>query len=832
MKRGYQMFSEKRKQSIEKDFQALIPFLQDKKEEIMIGLDKCSLEEALALKFLYTAMPLSDIASYPFELFYNYAKHGVFLWHNGQYSSQIPEDLFLNYILHYRINEEEISDSAQFFYEKLNKRVEGMTMKEAVLEANYWAAEEATYQAADERTVSPITVYRSAIGRCGEESTFLAAALRSIGIPARQVYAPRWSHCDDNHAWVEAWCDGEWVFCGACEPEEILNKGWFTNAASRAMMIHSRWFSNMTPEEEIIGCEGGVTILNQLPRYALTKKIKISVVDENALPVQGAKVNLEVLNYAELFPIVSMLTDESGTLELSVGLGSIQIQASKDGHTRGEIIDVRTTQACELVLKNTDQAKGWVDFDMIAPVDSSVNHDQLTEEQKILGAKRFKAASAKRQAKVEGFDAKFKKARGNSKEIRRFMSDEQSSEAAHLKEALLKLIRDKDHRDAQSDILLEHLKYAQPYEEDYDQEIFESYLLNPRIYNEPMTKYREFINGYYTQDEKETFQEQPYLIWEDINQRIGFYEEREFPSLMTLPVGALKIKSASQLSKKILFVAISRTIGVPARLNPIDLSMEYYKEGEFRPVIKENQQATLTIEASPDETWTYFQNWSIAKLKQGHYKSLDLSSEAWQEQQIRVSLEIGHYRILTANRMPNGNLSSKAFHFTLENGDHKEVLLSQREAKLSEMLIKIDISDFNLSLEDGTKVKASEITKDVQNLLIWLEESKEPTEHILNELVEKQDELNALQGNIIFIVKDKKALSDPNIARTLKALPKAQIYYDSFTENVNTLGRRMYVDPDKLPLIIVSKPGLTGVYATSGYNVGTGDMLLRILDMK
>ena len=46
---------------------------------------------------------------------------------------------------------------------------------------------------------------------------------------------------------------------------------------------------------------------------------------------------------------------------------------------------------------------------------------------------------------------------------------------------------------------------------------------------------------------------------------------------------------------------------------------------------------------------------------------------------------------------------------------------------------------------------------------------------------------------------------------------------------INTLGRRMYVDPDKLPLIIVTNKSLNGIYATSGYNVGTGDMLLRLM---
>ena len=60
------------------------------------------------------------------------------------------------------------------------------------------------------------------LGNGGEESTFTVSALRTIGIPARQVYTPRWAHTDDNHAWVEAWVDGKWYFLGACpEPRMV-----------------------------------------------------------------------------------------------------------------------------------------------------------------------------------------------------------------------------------------------------------------------------------------------------------------------------------------------------------------------------------------------------------------------------------------------------------------------------------------------------------------------------------------------------------------------------------------------------------------------------------
>ena len=42
----------------------------------------------------------------------------------------------------------------------------------------------------------------------------------------------------------------------------------------------------------------------------------------------------------------------------------------------------------------------------------------------------------------------------------------------------------------------------------------------------------------------------------------------------------------------------------------------------------------------------------------------------------------------------------------------------------------------------------------------------------------------------------------------------------------------MYVDHEKLPLILVTDGRLNGIYAASGYNVGTGDMLLRILEAR
>ena len=135
--------------------------LSEKKEEIAAALSRCTEEEARALTFLYSAMPLSDLLDYPASLFLAYAKHGVFLWNQGPFAGRVPEKLFANYVLHYRVNNEDITETRGFFYDKvmdvIGSRVGAGSMYDAAIEANYWCAREATYRASDDRTQNPIS---------------------------------------------------------------------------------------------------------------------------------------------------------------------------------------------------------------------------------------------------------------------------------------------------------------------------------------------------------------------------------------------------------------------------------------------------------------------------------------------------------------------------------------------------------------------------------------------------------------------------------------------------------------------------------------------------
>lgn len=920
------MFLEKSHSRIEAAYEERLEEISFLRESVNPRVRELPEDTALAVKYLYASMPLSDIGNYGLDTYLDYAEHGVYLCENCPYVKGMPEDIFLEYVLNHRINTEEITPCRRLFYGELKNRIERLSMEEAALEVNYWCAEKASYRATDDRTAAPRTVYRCGAGRCGEESAFAVSAMRSVGIPARQVYAPLWSHCDDNHAWVEVWCDGEWHFLGACEPEPVLNRGWFTGAASRAMMIHSRCFGarivEMGAAGDVIGQEGIVQMQNQLARYAVVKRLFIFVKNPDGTIAPGAEITLNVLNYAGFGSIAHLQCDVAGAASVMTGLGSLLVTAHGNGLYGETLVDTRKTERAKVVLGDrktndsvehinsivvdaeeqvdkwrdsgcrvfggtrkdsgsimpvtarkdfdgkvsadtrkdsdsivpattemdsdtivpTDTQKDsgstapgdiWADFDSIAPADMQVNAAQLTEFQKEERDRRLALAAQIRTEKINAFVPEWRK-----------RIAQETGEVRAVWEELMTVLTEKDRVDASPEVLLRHVEQALPLRGRYPDEIFVKYVLNPRVADEVLSDYREAVGCAFTGEEKALFREDPGTLWNWICAHIADSTKMEHGAVVTLPAAVLKLRAAGALSRRIFFVAAARTLGIPARLNPVDHAMEFlspkkdacgpeaYLGQEFVAVEPEREKnGILTFTGQENVNWIYAQNWSLARLEEDGFRMLHLHNLPWTDGTLSVKLAPGMYRVITANRLPNGNLFAKKRELTLRAGESRTLELRLRDAALSDMLGENQLPPFYLLDEQGKRVQAAGLTRGGRRILIWLEAGSEPTEHILNELIERKAEYEKHQSSLLFIVKHPKDLAVPTLAKCRQALPQVQVRYDTFTENVNTLARRMYVDPEKLPLIVVTDGELNGIYASSGYNVGTADMLLRILKM-
>lgn len=363
-------------------------------------------EEEWALKFLYANMPLNDLADVDGELYLSHVRRTLAVRSQVPWGERVPDGLFLHYVLPLRINNENLEDYGGVLYAELAPRTVGLTMQEAILETNYWCHEKATYIGSDLRTLSPLAMIRNARGRCGEESTLAVAALRSIGIPARQCYTPRWAHCDDNHAWVEAWADGKWHYIGACEPEARLDEGWFSGPARRTMLVHTRVPADYSGPETVTFRDEWHTEINLLDHYAPVRMLEVQVVDGRGTPVPGAGVHFLLYNYAELFPLAVPFTDEEGRVSFKTGYGGLVIRAVKDGMW-GE---TETTAAdgpfktIILVLGRTGQPEGEAGFDMAPPPEREGEIKTLLDEG-ALERHRERVAEGERLRK--GYEAAF-----------------------------------------------------------------------------------------------------------------------------------------------------------------------------------------------------------------------------------------------------------------------------------------------------------------------------------------------------------------------------------------------------------------------------------------
>ncbi|WP_025839482.1 transglutaminase-like domain-containing protein [Porphyromonas cangingivalis] len=166
---------------------------------------KLTEDERDAMDFLYAYMITPDILDYSVDFHLQNVRQTLRAREEMPWGKSVPSLLFRHFVLPLRANNEALDETRIVLYEELKEVVAGKDMREAVLALNHWCHKYVTYAPSDGRTSSPLATMRNALGRCGEESTFTVAILRTMGIPARQVYTPRWAHTDDNHAWVEAW---------------------------------------------------------------------------------------------------------------------------------------------------------------------------------------------------------------------------------------------------------------------------------------------------------------------------------------------------------------------------------------------------------------------------------------------------------------------------------------------------------------------------------------------------------------------------------------------------------------------------------------------------
>jgi len=592
------------------------PLLAEKVDQLIM-----SDEERKLLKIVYAGLDCHDLPSVSPERILEYVRASMKARNELTCASNIPEELFFDYVLPPRVNNEFLDGSRMWLYEQLRDRVQGKTMLDAALEVNFWCCERATYMSTDDRTIAPFGMCSRTRGRCGEESTLLVCALRAVGIPARQVYVPFWSHCDDNHAWVEFWADGKWHYMGACEPELVPDRGWFDSAASRAMLVRSR-----VPDFE---SECGYRVVNSTNIYGDTAKLKVRVL-KNQMPVSGVNVSFQIINESRLVTLHTERTDEKGCTQYEFGIGSLIVSAYFDGKLIEKPVDLRSEREVELHWEagfdplTEEKTTQW---EFVPPEERLPSYAEENENHRI---------------RIRGCDEIRKSHQRPLIEIEKFRN--LNDYLPEDKEMLLSTLAEKDFYDATCETLADFLNAALHWKDLYPTEVWKNQILAPRVEFEMLQPVRAGLQEFFKHHGFRT--KEDVLNWMELHLRklpeYGLTDRRGNA------LGYVQHGVCPESEWDILAVQICRAVGIPA-------------------ILLESQNHSVKLKLSCTEELRPGENVSLSRWENGAYRKVNLQED----------MPLGNYSLITTRRQIDGTVDAHVKRFLLTAGREVEAVIPQ-----------------------------------------------------------------------------------------------------------------------------------------------------------
>ena len=814
-----------------------------------------------AMQFLYAYMPLPDIADYSAEFHLNNVEYALKARAEMPWGKRVPVREFMHFVLPVRVNNENLDNSREVFYKELKERVQDLSMREAVLEVNHWCHEKVTYTPSDIRTSSPLATVRTAYGRCGEESTFTVAALRAVGIPARQVYTPRWAHTDNNHAWVEAWVDGEWHFLGACEPEPVLDLAWFNAPASRGMLMHTNVFGRYDGPEEVLSVTPCYTEINVTANYAPVVTTTICVVDENGSPLK-ADVEFKIYNYAEFYTAATKKTDARGCVTITSGHGDMVAWAAVGDRFGFVKFTAGKENNVKLVVDKAPGYTATLEMNIVPPAERNTV-PFVSEKQAAENARRFAHEDSIRNAYVATFITPEKagmfaqflgfnglnerdivqlliKSRGNYKTIMKYLSKVPQEERA-LAYFLLAAISEKDLRDVSLDVLFDHHENtARNGAIDRD---YRAYILNPRVSNEMLTPYKAFFKQQFNYDERRFFAGDPQRWVKWCRENIKVDGSWNPLSLCMSPKGVWDMRVADPHSRDIFFVSGARAMGIPARIDEVTGKTQYMEnyrwiDVNFDAVATEARnapQGTLKATFTPtqfNDNPRYYSHFSISKIVGGRLQLLGYPEEGvtWESLlKDGTTMDTGNYFMMTGTRMADGGVLANLTFFTVEEG--KECLIEYVQRESSEDLQVIgDFNSENIFYDTTEERERSLLSATGRGyyIIAVIAPGSEPTNHFLRDVMPYKEEFEKWGQKMVLLFRDKDEAG--RFVNDFPDLPSTVVWGTDVNDKIyNEIVTNMKLENPNRPLILVADTFNRVVFVSQGYSIGLGEQLVKVL---
>ena len=345
--------------------------------------------------------------------------------------------------------------------------------------------------------------------------------------------------------------------------------------------------------------------------------------------------------------VVRKTTDENGQTWLTSGLGCMMAYAANNGKFGFQVFKTGEQGEVTITLDHQEGTEDCIEFDMVPPSPSSLS-PEVTPEMRTENNRRTTYEDSLRNAYIN--DCKkaqqeiiantgnktlcriYEKTWGNYQTIADFIqyAQKQGKEVEAVR--LLETLSDKDLRDITYDVLVDHFNPLVIASETKCSAAIQidPNIISPRVSNEMIVPWRKTLTEFFPEEERVKYHDNPNLLVDWVKENIEANDDLNPQHIPISPLGVLKARKADRHSRDIFYVAMARSLGIAAQINPVTGKVQYF-EKEWINVDFEAEQPSvakigyLDLQYTPIASLTdpkYYTHFSIKKFDGNSFKLL------------------------------------------------------------------------------------------------------------------------------------------------------------------------------------------------------------------
>ena len=633
------------------------------------------------------------------------------------------------------------------------------------------------------------------------------------------------------------------------------------------MLMHTRAFGDYNGPEEVMLRTSNFTEINLTSNYAPVAPIDFYVKDSEGKPVENARVEFKIYNYAEFFTAVTKYTDANGHTSLSAGIGDLVVWASKDGKYTYQKVSFGKDKETILTLPEgaptssvgaleTSASPKCTYLDLVPPKEDP-QLPYVSDEMHKENQRRFALEDSIRKAYTATFptmeEAKrinergaeyIFKSRGNKQTIVDFINRHSDNEDRVM--GILATLSDKDLRDITTEIL------EDSYNATTDQ-------LSPRVEDELITiPFKQYFEKAFSKKAADAFRADPMKLVEWIKKNIRLNPDKKALRIAQTPVGVMKSKITDERSRDIFFVDVARSLGIEAQKDAVTGKIQYKTQGVHLSQVHQKPDGEwqdVKFDNTADKTSTaaalgtikltyeptklldnpkYYSHFTISRIENGTAQLLNFdegqadmgNGTTWSNTfKNGYKLDAGTYMLTTGTRLANGSVLASNRIFEIVKGQTTTLPLEIRQ-NTNEVTVIGSFNSESLVTKDGKEVSLLSQTGRGYYVVGILGVGQEPTNHALHD-IEKMKEAFEAWGRPVVLLFESEADAAKFNHDEFPGLPSTvQFALDKDGSVRKQIAREMKLMNEKqMPMFIIADTFNRVVFVSQGYTIGLGEQM-------